>query len=676
MSYESEVLADSPSLFLRLGDTSGTTAAPVSPTTIAGTYTGTCTLNQTGPNAGDSTKAVLLPGSGGNNIDAGTALNAIIGTGDYTIEMQVKFNAFPTDTDYLHPAAYTGLFGAGITDVGMTSAIPGGTLWFYFYPSTDLGSRTNVKYNASAWTTGVWYHLTARYTQANTGAETELFVNGVSVATLSNPGAPISWTGMYAGAAAIGDRTNGTFANIVVYNHSVSTTRILAHYTASQTASGPTAGSATSYGSTSSAASLTVGAASGGTSPYTYQWYRSTSSGFTPGGGNIISGATSRDLLDTGLTANTTYYYKNVATDSASATATSSELTVTTANGVDVAPNNANIFYPVGGWVVSSSKAVAINLGQYFKLKFTGTTSCKLAFDNLSFGTETAYPTIAWTLDDGAWQTATLNSSTFLVTIGTGLGTGAHTLKVVFNGNTGALTDRWNTPQFAVKFFKVALGSGGSLSAPSLATKQLLVYGDSIAEDGGIGDPKGTFASLIGPGLDAEYSVCAFSGQGWARAAGSGNVPDFSSTWNYNWSGQARSFSTQPNYILIAEGVNDSFGPSSGQVTTSITTVLPALRAANPTAWIFVLMPFSNYTSSTITSAFNAYQASTPDTKCKLITVPALSVTGFPQAGLSSATWQTVDSIHPNTVAHGAMAAAVTKLIADAIGVGTRAFGF
>jgi lysophospholipase L1-like esterase len=72
---------------------------------------------------------------------------------------------------------------------------------------------------------------------------------------------------------------------------------------------------------------LATTAASGGTAPYTYQWYRSTTSGFTPGGGNILSGATSTTLTDTGLVFGTIYYYKVVATDSQGtpATVTSTE---------------------------------------------------------------------------------------------------------------------------------------------------------------------------------------------------------------------------------------------------------------------------------------------------------------------------------------------------------------
>lgn len=73
-------------------------------------------------------------------------------------------------------------------------------------------------------------------------------------------------------------------------------------------------------------------AASGGTGPYTYQWYRSQTSGFTPGGGNIISGATSLTLSQSGLIPNTTYFYKVIATDTgdSNATDTSDELTLVT----------------------------------------------------------------------------------------------------------------------------------------------------------------------------------------------------------------------------------------------------------------------------------------------------------------------------------------------------------
>lgn len=62
-------------------------------------------------------------------------------------------------------------------------------------------------------------------------------------------------------------------------------------------------------------ANLVAQPATGGTGPYTYQWYRSTTTGFSPGGGNILAGKTALTLQDTGLLPNTIYYYKLESTD-------------------------------------------------------------------------------------------------------------------------------------------------------------------------------------------------------------------------------------------------------------------------------------------------------------------------------------------------------------------------
>jgi hypothetical protein len=69
--------------------------------------------------------------------------------------------------------------------------------------------------------------------------------------------------------------------------------------------------------------SLSSAAATGGTGPYTYQWYRSTTTGFSPGAGSLISGATSLTLADSGLTPGVSYFYVVVATDTGAGNATS-----------------------------------------------------------------------------------------------------------------------------------------------------------------------------------------------------------------------------------------------------------------------------------------------------------------------------------------------------------------
>lgn len=76
--------------------------------------------------------------------------------------------------------------------------------------------------------------------------------------------------------------------------------------------------------------SLLAPAATGGSAPVTYQYYRSTASGFTPGSSNAVAGGSALALNDSGLTPGTTYYYEIVATDAAMDTASSAQLTVVT----------------------------------------------------------------------------------------------------------------------------------------------------------------------------------------------------------------------------------------------------------------------------------------------------------------------------------------------------------
>jgi len=93
-----------------------------------------------------------------------------------------------------------------------------------------------------------------------------------------------------------------------------------------------TAGVITSQSVGFNTAMLSATAASGGTGPYTQQWYRSTTTGFSPGSGNILAGQTGLTLSDTDLIPNTTYYYKVVYTDTGHSndTVTATQLAITT----------------------------------------------------------------------------------------------------------------------------------------------------------------------------------------------------------------------------------------------------------------------------------------------------------------------------------------------------------
>lgn len=93
-----------------------------------------------------------------------------------------------------------------------------------------------------------------------------------------------------------------------------------------------TAGTLSRVSVTDTTASVLATAPTGGTTPYLYQWYKSTVTGFTPSTANAISGATALALTDTGLIPGTQYYYKQVQTDSNATplTATPTQLSVPT----------------------------------------------------------------------------------------------------------------------------------------------------------------------------------------------------------------------------------------------------------------------------------------------------------------------------------------------------------
>jgi hypothetical protein len=153
-----------------------------------------------------------------------------------------------------------------------------------------------------------WYRSTTSGFTPGSGN----MVAGATSLTLNDTGLTSETTYYY--VLGVTDAASGT-----AYSTQVSATPgVLANGTLSSSAVGATV------------ATITDSGASGGSGGYAYQYYRSTTSGFTPGGGNIVSGATSRTLNDTGLSPSTTYYYKNVVTDSSSGTATSPQLTVTT----------------------------------------------------------------------------------------------------------------------------------------------------------------------------------------------------------------------------------------------------------------------------------------------------------------------------------------------------------
>lgn len=103
-----------------------------------------------------------------------------------------------------------------------------------------------------------------------------------------------------------------------------------------------TAGVLSKISSGSTSDSLSATAATSGTTPYSYQWYRSTTTAFSPGAGNAVASATALTLNDSSLIPGTQYYYKMVVIDSAATPASASyaQLPILMSN----APQNQNQF--------------------------------------------------------------------------------------------------------------------------------------------------------------------------------------------------------------------------------------------------------------------------------------------------------------------------------------------
>jgi lysophospholipase L1-like esterase len=277
--------------------------------------------------------------------------------------------------------------------------------------------------------------------------------------------------------------------------------------------------------------------------------------------------------------------------------------------------NDANVFRTPENWI--SNGAVSIetsNPGAYIKLGFTG-TSIQLVIDASTDCPEP--PKIGYSIDGGAVQyytVATVNAA-LTIPLASGLSAGTHQARISLEGLGYA--DRWlsadansgggitNRDRLMSK--KIILDGGAQSVAPSLKPKRLVTYGDSITEGANsLGNMNfvmykqwsTTWGALLANDLNAEVSTIAFQGQGF-EATGQGNVPAYLDAYASIKNGVPRTYST-PDYVVILHGAN-------GTVTQADAALaLTRMRAAYPSAEIYLGVPFGGYNRMVITDAFNA----------------------------------------------------------------------
>lgn len=225
MTYSATVLADSPVLYWRLGESSGSTAADTSGNGRAGTYSGSYTQGAAGLLTGDSDTAVVFSSgkvaiASASWMDFGTALTA---------EAWIKFNNKTNYREFM--SRYTN---------STTRA-------WEFRTEQSTGKAQFVKIaGGTATATGttdlsddVRHHCVATYD----GSNIKLYVDKVLQATVATTGS-ISGAGeFHVGTrdAALDLTFAGTVDEVALYSTVLSATRIGAHYDDGTTAPPPPA---------------------------------------------------------------------------------------------------------------------------------------------------------------------------------------------------------------------------------------------------------------------------------------------------------------------------------------------------------------------------------------------------------------------------------------------------
>lgn len=217
MTYSSEVLADSPLLYWRLGETSGTTAADSSGNGRTGTYSGGPTLGVTGLLNGDSDKATTFDGV--NDYVTGSAPAT---TSAFTIEFWFKGAA-----SGLFVTRYPSTSGQRLFYVGVGSGGSAGKVEFSVKNNAGVEASvfgaTLIGSNAR--------HIVCTYD----GSTSRVYLNGVldgSGTTVTGALANVSPALEVAARTASPSYMAGTFDEVALYNTALSGARILAHYNA------------------------------------------------------------------------------------------------------------------------------------------------------------------------------------------------------------------------------------------------------------------------------------------------------------------------------------------------------------------------------------------------------------------------------------------------------------
>ena len=130
-----------------------------------------------------------------------------------------------------------------------------------------------------------------------------------------------------------------------------------------------------------------------------------------------------------------------------------------------------------GRWNVLADCAITVNSGSHVAATFTGTAIAG-RFD-VSTNLASDMPTLAWQIDQGAWQEGDLAAT---VSLASGLAAGTHTVTLMAR-SMDEQQSRWSPPLVSsTTFLGFTVTAGALQPSPRPARPKLEVLGDSITE--------------------------------------------------------------------------------------------------------------------------------------------------------------------------------------------------
>ena len=310
MSYSSEVLADSPLVYLRLGESSGTSAVDSSGNALNGTYSNVA-LGVAGALSGDANTAAnfVRTNSGYISLGASPSLNLTQLTYEAWLRpASMPGRGFGTDSFYSIMGK-----GDGATTEQCILRIDNEDSGPKIHFGSWAGSMSKANYDVSGWTLNEWHHVVATVA-SNVW---KIYVDGVQVASETRSANASSEAGAFIIGGAIPGSGNpvarffdGRIDEVAVYSGALSAGRVLAHYNAGIGAvSNPPNAPTSLVATTSSSTQINMIWTDNSSDETGFEVERSANG--TTGWTLIASPSTNiNSYYNTGLTPSTQYFYR------------------------------------------------------------------------------------------------------------------------------------------------------------------------------------------------------------------------------------------------------------------------------------------------------------------------------------------------------------------------------